>query len=95
MLQHRDALHSAHSLTSQGHPSLPPKRKKARIDDIAPSRAGTDMPTARRDFTILEDQLSEALAQLSPDVERHRKGRGPKRERCMSYWDNDILQPGL
>lgn len=51
------------------------------------------MPTARRDFTIHEDQLAEALAQLTPDVERHRRGRGPKRERCLSYWDQDILQP--
>ena len=53
------------------------------------------MPTSRRDFTIHEDQLAEALAQLSPDVERHRKGKGPRRERCMSYWDEDILRPGL
>lgn len=51
------------------------------------------MPTASNDFTIHEDQIAEALAQLSPDVERHRKGRGPKRERCLSYWDQDILQP--
>lgn len=28
---------------------------------------------------------------LTPDVERYRKGRGPKRERCGSYWDEDIL----
>lgn len=53
------------------------------------------MPTARRDFTIHEDQVAGALAQLSPDVERHRKGRGPRRERCASYWDEDILRPGL
>ena len=29
---------------------------------------------------------------LSPEVEKHRKGKGPKRERCASYWDEDILR---
>ena len=53
------------------------------------------MPTPCRDFTIHEDQVAGALAQLSPDVERYRKGRGPRRERCVSYWDEDILRPGL
>lgn len=88
------ALHFAHPLTPQGHLSLPPKRKRARVRGVAISRAETEMPVVRRDFTIHEDKLAEALAQLSPDVERHRKGRGPKRERCMSYWDEDILRPG-
>ena len=53
------------------------------------------MPTAPSNFTIHENQLAEALAQLSPDVERHRKGRGLRRERCVSYWDEDILEAGL
>ncbi|CAD6585553.1 MAG: hypothetical protein ASARMPRED_002190 [Alectoria sarmentosa] len=92
-LQHADALPFTRPLTPQGHLSLPPSRKRARVDDFATSRAETEISTARRDFTIHEDKLAEALAQLSPDVERHRKGRGPKRERCMSYWDEDILQP--
>ena len=61
---------------------------------MASSRAKGETSVAYRDFTIHEDQLAEALAQLSPDVARHRKGRGPKRERCVSYWDEDILQPG-
>lgn len=29
---------------------------------------------------------------LSPDVQRYRKRRRPKRERCMSYWDTDIFE---
>jgi hypothetical protein len=27
---------------------------------------------------------------LSPNVELHRKGRSPKKERCASYWDDDL-----
>lgn len=30
------------------------------------------------------------LPDLSPHVERHRKGKGPKKDRCASYWDEDI-----
>ena len=44
-----------------------------------------------QDFTIHEDELSGALAELSPQVERYRKGRGPKRERRQSYLDEDVL----
>lgn len=32
--------------------------------------------------------------QLRPEVEKHRKGKGPKRERCVSYWDEDIIGRG-
>ena len=91
-LQNANALHYTNLLKPPCHRSLPPQREKSRVDDIASSSAGVEMPTAHRDFTINEDHISEALAQLSPDVERHRKGRGPKKERCMSYWDEDILQ---
>ena len=93
-LQQTKGLPLAYPLTPQGHVSLPSKRKKPRIDRMASSRAGAEVPSACGDFTIPEDQVAEALAQLSPDVERHRKGRGPRRERCMSYWDEDILKPG-
>lgn len=92
-LQHTKTSQFAHLLTPEGRVSLPPKREKARVEGTPTSRPETEVPIARMDFTIHEDQLAEALAQLSPDVERHRRGRGPKRERCMSYWDEDILQP--
>ena len=36
------------------------------------------------------DNGAEVLP-LSPEVERYRKGRGPRRERCTSYWDEDIV----
>lgn len=72
-----------HPCTPQGHLSLPPRRKRARTEDTNP-----------QDFTIREDELSHALANLSPSVERHRKGDRPRRERCHSYWDDDILEPG-
>ena len=78
-----------HPLTPQGHLSLPPIRKRPRYGNetiSAHSKSG-------KDFTIHDDQLAGALAQLSPDVELRRKGRRPKRERCVSYWDEDILSP--
>ncbi|KAL9129618.1 MAG: hypothetical protein Q9217_001974 [Psora testacea] len=46
-----------------------------------------------QDFTVHEDVLTSALAKLSPSVELHRKDRRPKRERCVSYWDEDVLGP--
>ena len=93
-LQNAEAVHCTDPLTPQSHLSLPPKRKRACVSGVVSSSSGIEISTARRDFTIHEDHISEALAQLSPDVERHRKGRGPKRERCTSYWDEDILHPG-
>ena len=88
-------LQATQPLTPQGHLSLPPRqRKRARIDGTASCAAARpETPTGprRRDFTIHEERIAGALAQLSPDVERHRRGRGPRRERCVSYWDEDIL----
>ena len=79
--------------TPQGNFRVPPRRKRARVDMTDSSREEKELPSSRTNFTIREDQLTGALAQLSPDVERHRKGRGPKRERCVSYWDEDIIPP--
>ena len=39
----------------------------------------------------LEIPKENDLADLSPVVERHRKGRGLRRDRCLSYYDWDIL----
>ncbi|MCJ1431460.1 hypothetical protein MMC27_000813 [Xylographa pallens] len=39
-----------------------------------------------------EDSNEElGVLPLSPGVEKYRKGRGPRRERCISYWDRDIV----
>ncbi|MCJ1400099.1 hypothetical protein MMC11_003302 [Xylographa trunciseda] len=47
----------------------------------------------KTDADIREDFVKDIeVLPLSPDVERHRKGRGPKRERCISYWDRDIRE---
>ena len=80
-----------HPLSPQGHLSLQPKRKRARLDVnvINNSKAASK---AGKDFTIHDDELVQALAELSPLVERHRKGCGPKRERCRSYFDEDFVQ---
>ena len=93
VLQVTKALRFAHPAAPQGNFSVPPRRKRARVDKIDFSREEKELLTPRTNYTIREDQLTGALAQLSPDVERHRKGRGPKRERCMSYWDEDIMPP--
>lgn len=68
-------------------------RKRTRTADQSTSFAKPGTST-EKDFTIYEDQLAGALAELSPLVERHRKGRGPKRERCMSYFDEDVIEIG-
>lgn len=69
---------------------MPPKRKKARVNE----KPWGNLPTPcvpGQDFTIHDDELAGALAKLSPQVERHRKGRGPKRERCKGYFDEDVV----
>ena len=93
VLQVTKALRFAPPVTPQGNLRVPPRRKRARVDKVDSSKEVKELPSPRINFTIREDQLTGALAQLSPDVERHRKGRGPKRERCMSYWDEDIVPP--
>ncbi|MCJ1383654.1 hypothetical protein MMC17_006768 [Xylographa soralifera] len=42
------------------------------------------------DSTEESDEEVDVLA-LSPGVEKYRKGKGPRRERCTSYWDGDIV----
>lgn len=46
-------------------------------------------------FEIYEDETCEEVLELSPSVQQYRRGRGPKRERCMSYWDNDIVPSAI
>ena len=80
-----------HPHSPQGHLSLQPKRKRARVDDNVINNYNA-VTKVVKDFTIHDDELVQALADLSPLVERHRKGCGPKRERCRSYFDEDFLQ---
>ena len=67
---------------------LSPKRKKAKV---AASIKQKQKEPGSSSFTICEDESADVLAELSPVIERHRKGRGPKRGRCPSYYDQDIL----
>ena len=73
----------------QDHLSPPPKRKKPRADRAERANQSTQPQV----FAIHNDQVANVLAKLSPDVELRRKGKRPKRERCISYWDDDILPP--
>lgn len=75
-------IHSPWSIPGKGPLSAPPRRKGSGA-----------MPNVARDFTVQDDKLADALKTLGPSVERHRKGRKPKRkrERDASYWDIDIF----
>ena len=42
-----------------------------------------------------ENECFERVKSLSPNVEVFRKGRGPRKERCGSYWDEDVLEVQL
>ena len=76
-----------HPLTSSPYLSAPPKRKARRL---SPKKGGSLAGPDNWEFDIHEDDSSEGLVELSPTVEKYRKGRRPKRERCVSYWDEDI-----
>ncbi|KAL8839599.1 MAG: hypothetical protein Q9170_001703 [Blastenia crenularia] len=69
----------------------PPKRNSARISPCMLAISRTPPAGSDQQFMIYEDEASSSLAVLSPNVEQHRKGRAPKRERCANYWDKDIL----
>ncbi|KAI4120524.1 MAG: hypothetical protein LQ338_006961 [Usnochroma carphineum] len=78
---------SPRRLTPSGCLTEPPRRKVPRL---SPAKS---VSPAKQDqnFVIYEDKPSDKLVELSPSVERYRKGCGPRRERCRSYWDEDIL----
>ncbi|KAL9603588.1 MAG: hypothetical protein Q9219_001091 [cf. Caloplaca sp. 3 TL-2023] len=72
---------------SRGPLTEPPKCKIPRLSPVKKgSSADRDAP-----IIIYEDSTAEPLVELSPGVERYRKGQRPPRERCASYWDRDIL----
>ncbi|KAL8645477.1 MAG: hypothetical protein Q9210_006684 [Variospora velana] len=81
----------SHQLTPRGHRTGPSRRKEARL----PSSNGTTPAIQDGSFEIYEDATAETAMELSPSVQQHRRGRGPKRERCISYWDNDILPDAI
>ncbi|KAI4264455.1 MAG: hypothetical protein L6R42_000447 [Xanthoria sp. 1 TBL-2021] len=77
-----------HPLTPRRYLSSPPKRKAPRL---SPTKDGSLAGPTNEQFDIYEDECSHELVELSPTVEKYRKGRRPKRERCVSYWDDDVL----
>ncbi|KAL8794737.1 MAG: hypothetical protein Q9195_002691 [Heterodermia aff. obscurata] len=74
-----------------GYLTRSPKRQRAQTSTDSEHGRAIPVPDPKPTFTIYED---DDVAQLSPGVERHRKGRGPKRERCVSYWDEDVIGRG-
>lgn len=73
--------------------SLPPRRKKMR-SAANPMPARTDLAYDKsQQFEIAEDEEAEQdILGLSPHVTQHRKGKGPKRVRCASYFDRDLFE---
>lgn len=78
---------TTYPLTPRGHLTDPPKRKLPRL---SPSK--TRSPARpKHNFVFYDDGSSDRSADLSPSVEKYRKGNRPKRKRCVSYWDEDIV----
>ncbi|KAL8881300.1 MAG: hypothetical protein Q9192_007824 [Flavoplaca navasiana] len=78
-------------LTPSRHLNSPPKRKAHRLSQ---TEDGSLANPNNEQFDIYADESSDEMIELSPTVEKYRKGRRPKRGRCISYWDHDVL-PGL
>ncbi|KAI9879889.1 MAG: hypothetical protein M1830_006556 [Pleopsidium flavum] len=71
-------------------PSQHPRRKKKqKTPEDTTSPRLTETHPARSRFNIKPDD--DFIAQLSPDVTPYRKDNRPKRTRCVSYFDTDIL----
>ncbi|KAI4162723.1 MAG: hypothetical protein LQ342_003610 [Letrouitia transgressa] len=81
------AIRCPPSLTTRGHIADTTKEKRS------PPGLSLNMPSPRnRESFVIHDEVSALpSAELSPNVECHRKGHGTKRERCASYWDEDIF----
>ena len=58
------------------------------------SSAGKENVAPFEIFSEAEVEFHDRVAGLSPKVEVFRKGRGPRKERCGSDWDEDILGVG-
>lgn len=73
-------------------PSSPLSRSPQRITKapLSENRIYKVRSPATTPFTIHEDNWPSDLSPLSANVELHRKGRSPRRERCASYWDDDL-----
>ena len=84
------------NISAAGSPSMllsaPPKSKKPKA---VMSNTGATVEVKKKNnkskFDICESDVADSLMQLSPHVECHRKGKGPKKERCLSYMDQDVL----
>ncbi|KAI4185590.1 MAG: hypothetical protein L6R41_004036 [Letrouitia leprolyta] len=89
--------HSESSCRAQAGPSqtliLPTRSSRqpnCKIPRLSPARRKVQGKEEEQLF-ICEDETSTVMVELSPNVQHHRKGYGPKRKRCLSYWDDDIL----
>ncbi|KAL9036519.1 MAG: hypothetical protein Q9180_004253 [Flavoplaca navasiana] len=77
-----------HPLTPSRHLNSPQKRTAHRLSQ---TEDGSLANPTNELFDIYADESSDEMIELSPTVEKYRKGRRPKRERCISYWDHDVL----
>ena len=86
------------NLSTTGSPSMllsaPPKRKGAKsMKSNTEATVQVRKRNNKSKFDLCEDNVADSLMELSPHVECHRKGKGPKKERCPSYMDHDVLSP--
>ncbi|KAL9576583.1 MAG: hypothetical protein Q9212_006978 [Teloschistes hypoglaucus] len=92
----RTSLHTPRRLP---HPLTPHRLSinpsKRNLPTLSPHKPAS--PEKRNQhFDIYEDnESSDDLAELSPRVEQYRKGHRPRRDRCASYWDEDILKENV
>ena len=89
------ARSSFSELYSESASSLPPRGqttglRKCKAPCLSPVHPQTPAEM-ELDFEIYDDGSTDRLADLSPSVKLFRKGHRPKRDRCTSYWDEDIL----
>ncbi|KAK2773221.1 hypothetical protein FQN52_004693 [Onygenales sp. PD_12] len=82
----------------KGSPSCKPPQTSLSYDLTQPFEVAEDedaeIPQGRPilDAELQQQGTGEVIRELSPHVTRFRKGRGPKRPRCVSYYDKDLLQ---
>ncbi|MCJ1341272.1 hypothetical protein MMC09_006568 [Bachmanniomyces sp. S44760] len=70
---------------------LGPRRRQARTTNEQSENRAIQGSSSTPNSPYYDDEEQENLGDLDPHVERYRKYRAPRRDRCPSYFDRDIL----
>ena len=89
---HRDRI--SMSLFHQSPPSKPrPLDQSNHFEPPGPTSRKESPPLRDDDDNTTGTGTVAEVHDLAPEVELYRKGRGPRRrDRCASYWDQDLFQ---